>query len=292
MKKQLAIILGMILTLFGCSRDSSGTEEILGCSKENCILVYDGVEYITYDTTSKQRTGKISTKENDFQYRLSKHDQYITYGNSVSSEFKIMKRVNERLETIYVHPSKTEAIFPFAYVKDEPIFAVMDYDGDKQKFIGLFHLKKNQLEQLPTKQNEKTKKIFGIGISANDQIYTLLHEDGVQNLYKTNINLSKFELIAKDVTQNLSTLYGDVCYMKDQTLYCGKQVLTKLQPKTVLAWVVGDQYILEVDDIGNYEVRAVKDKQLLLSGNKFIGFDEKSSEVRIYSEGKMEKLGD
>jgi hypothetical protein len=292
MKKRLIIIMGMILALLGCSRDSSGTEEILGCSQENCILVYDGVEYITYDTTPKQRTGKISAKENDFQYRLSKHDQYITYGNSVTSEFKIMKRVNERLETVYVHPSKTEGIFPFAYLNNEPIFAVMDYDGNEQRFVGLFHLKKNQLEQLPTKQNEKTKKIFGVGISANDQIYTLLHEDGVQNLYKTNISLSKFELIAKDVTQNLSTLTGDVCYIKEQTLYCGKEVLTKLQPNTVSAWVVGDQYILEVDDTGNYEVRAIKDKNLLLSGNKFIGFDEKSSEVWIYSEGKMEKLGD
>jgi hypothetical protein len=292
MKKRLIIIMGMILALLGCSRDSSGTEEILGCLNENCILVYDGVEYITYDTTSKQRTGKISAKENDFQYRLSKHDQYITYGNSVTSEFKIMKRDNERLETIYVHPSKTEGIFPFAYLNNEPIFAVMDYDSNEQRFVGLFHLKKNQLEQLPTKQNEKTKKIFGVGISANDQIYTLLHEDGVQNLYKTNISLSKFELIAKDVTQNLSTLSGDVCYIKEQTLYCGKEVLTKLQPNTVSAWVVGDQYILEVDDTGNYEVRAIKDKNLLLSGNKFIGFDEKSSEVWIYSEGKMEKLGD
>lgn len=291
MKKILVLWIFLMMFLLGCNREASNTVELLGCSKDDCKLVYDGVKYHTYDTKLKLLTEEIGLEDNDFQYRLSKNDMYVTYGNSITNQFKILKRKNEQFETVYSHKNNEEAIFPFAYVDNQYVFLVMNYTDNKQSFVGLFHLNdKNKLEQLSTEKNEKTKNIFGVSISSNNNIYILLYEDGVQNLYKTNLSLSNFDLIATDVTQNLSTLSGEVCYIKNQKLFCGKTVLIELQAKTVLTWVVGDQYILEVDDTGNYEVRDIKDKKLILSGTDFIGFDENLSEVTIYSEGRMEKL--
>lgn len=44
---------------------------------------------------------------------------------------------------------------------------------------------------------------------------------------------------------------------------------------TIFSWVL-DPYILEVDDIGNYEVRDITGHQVLHTGSDFIGFTKKS----------------
>ncbi|MDQ0226528.1 hypothetical protein [Metabacillus niabensis] len=292
MKRFLFLLIGLILLIYGCDQDAEINNENLGCSGENCKLVYDGSQYHTYDIKIKSLTGKIDSTDNEFQYRLPGNDLYVTSGNSIENNFKIMKNENERLHTVYEHKNNKEAIFPIAVIDDNYIFAVMEYTSEEQTFKGFFQLnEKDELEQIKTESNEKTEKIFGVGISSNNNIFLLLHDEDRQDLYKTNLSLSKFELVAKDVSQNLSTFSGDVCYLKTHKIFCGNKVLKELEEGSVFAWVL-DEYILEVNDMGSYEVRDVNDQKLLHSGTEFIGFDISPSEVIIYSDSKMLVLGD
>lgn len=291
MKRFSFLWICLILLLIGCDLAAGVKSESLGCSSEDCKLVYDGVQYHTYDMKLKSLSGKIDSADNEFQYRLSSNDLYVTSGNSITNGFKIMKNENERLQTVYEHKNRKEAIYPVGVIDNNHIFAVMEYDSDKQTFIGLFQFNndKNNLKQLKTERNEKTEKIFGVGISSENNIFLLLNEDEKQNLYKTDLSLSKFELVAENVSQNLSTLSGEVCYIKDQKLFCGNKVIKELDEETVLAWVV-DKYILEVNATGKYEVSELTDQKLLHSGSDFIGFDERPSEINIYSNNKMLEL--
>ncbi|MEI5909719.1 hypothetical protein WAK64_22275 [Bacillus spongiae] len=277
--------------LMSCNQETVDTEENLGCKVKNCKLVYDGVNYYTYDIEEMVNRDKIDSTDNEFEYRLYNNDEYITKGNSITNRFKILKRNNEQFQTIYSHENDSEAIFPLAVVDSQYIFAVMDYSGDEQSFKGLFKLnEENDLEQLETMKNEMSEKIFGIGMSSENNMYTLLFEDGQQNLYETNLSLSKFDLIAEGVSQNLSSFGEDICYMKDQQLLCGQKVMKNLEPVVVLSWVVGDKYILEVDDTGNFEVSELNGGEIIVNGTDFIGFEETLSEVSIYCDGKIEKL--
>ncbi|TMU87107.1 hypothetical protein FGG79_02920 [Bacillus sp. BHET2] len=289
---RMLLFLGFSLLLFmsGCDQQAGVKSEALGCTGGDCKLVYDGVQYLTYDEKLKSSTGKIDATENEFQYRLPGNDQYVTSGNSMTNEFTILKRENNRLETVYEHDNDKEAIFPVAVVDKKYIFSVMEYSGDQQVFKGLFKLTdKNKLEKLKTEENEMTKKIFGVGISSNDQIFVLLNEEGKQNVYHTDLSLSSFELVAADVSQNLSAHEGNVCYSKEETFYCGNQKIKKLEDGTVFVWAL-DNYILEVNDSGKFEVRDFKNQKLLQSGTQFIGFDESSSKLIIYSDGDMTEL--
>lgn len=289
---RMLLFLGFSLLLFmsGCDQKAGVKSEAIGCSGEDCKLVYDGVQYLTYDEKGKTSTGKIDSTENEFQYRLPGNDQYVTSGNSITNDFSILKKENDRLEPVYEHDNDKEAIFPVAVVDKAYIFAVMEYSGDEQVFKGLFKLTdKHKLEKLKTEDNDMTKKIFGVGISSNDQFFVLLSEDGKQNLYHTDLSLSSFELVAEDVSQNLSAHEGDVCYVKDKTFFCGDQKIKELEDGTVFAWAV-DDYILEVNDTGKFEVRDFKDQKLLQSGNQFIGFDKSSSKLTIYSQGNVTEL--
>ncbi|GFN31239.1 hypothetical protein [Paenibacillus xylaniclasticus] len=293
MRKSLifVLVLCLLLVMMGCSKAADKKEEIIGCTEEDCALVYDGAEYITYNTTLKSKSGKISSEDNEFQYRLFQDDRYITSGNSMTNHFKIMERSNTRLLTVYEHDNENEALFPFAIIDGQYVYAVMEYKGDRQKFVGLFRLNSSgDLEQLKTNQSEMTDKIFGIGIHAEDNVYTLLYDNGKQDLYKTDPSLASFELVAEDVSRTLSTLKDEVCYMKDQSLYCGKAPVQKLNAGTALAWVIADRYVLEVDDTGNYQVKELQDGKELLSGARYIGYNHDGSQIVIYSEGKMDVL--
>lgn len=291
MKRHVVLWVLLMGFLIGCDIASTESLEQKGCKEEDCMLVYDGVEYHTYDTKLMARTGKINDKENEFQYKLYNNDEYITSGNSITNQFRIMKRVNEQLETVYKHNNDEEGIFPFAVVDDRYIFSVMDYSNDSQKFVGLFYLnEKNKLEKLQTAQYEQTEKIFGIGISAGNNVYTLLFENGVQNLYRTNQSLTEFDLVAEEVNQNISTYQEEVCYVKSQSMYCGDELLSEFNDGVALAWVVNDKYILSVDDTGNYQLMDIEGKKIRISGKGFIGFEEKPSELLIFSDGKLEKV--
>lgn len=291
MKRHLVLWLILAGYLIGCDIASTESLEQKGCKEEDCLLVYDGVEYHTFDTRLMARTGRINDKENEFQYRLYNNDEYITSGNSITNKFRIMKRVNEQLETVYEHNNDAEGIFPFAFVDDRFIFSVMDYSNESQKFVGLFYLNgKNKLEKLQTAQNEQTDKIFGIGISTGNSVYTLLYEDGVQNLYRTNPALTEFELVAEEVNQNISTYQEKVCYVKSESMYCGDGLLKEFKDAVELAWVVSDKYILSVDDTGNYQLIDIEGGKVRVSGKGFIGFEEKPSELMIFSDGKLERV--
>ncbi|MCA1322354.1 hypothetical protein LC085_20965 [Bacillus tianshenii] len=291
MKRHLVLWLLLAGYLIGCDIASTESLEQKGCKGEDCLLVYDGVEYHTFDTKLMARTGRINDKENEFQYRLYNNDEYITSGNSITNQFRIMKRVNERLETVYEHNNDQEGIFPFAFADDRYIFSVMDYSNESQKFVGLFYLNgKNKLEKLQTAQNEQTDKIFGIGISTGNSVYTLLYEDGVQNLYRTNPALTEFELVAEEVNQNISTYQEKVCYVKSESMYCGDGLLKEFKHAVELAWVVSDKYILSVDDTGNYQLIDIEGGKVRVSGKGFIGFEEKPSELMIFSDGKLERV--
>lgn|GEM_PF-1704693 len=281
----------LLLVMMGCSKATDKKEEIIGCTEEDCALVYDGFEYVAYNTSLKSQVGKIIAKDNEFQYRLFQDDKFITSGNSMTNHFKIMERSNTRLLTVYEHDKDNEALFPFAIIDGQYAFAVMEYAGEEQKFVGLFRLNESgKLEQLQTVQSEMANKIFGVGIHADNNIYTLLYDNGKQDLYKTDRSLASFELVAKDVNRTLSTRNGDVCYMKDQSMYCGQASVQKLEPGTALAWVISDSYVLEVDDTGDYQVKALQGGKLLLSGSRFIGYDRDGSKLVIYCEEKMEVL--
>lgn len=287
MKKYLFLCVYLMFLLSSCDQKSTDYSEVIGCSDEKCRLVYDGLQYYTYDMELTSQTEKINPADNEFQYRLHENDLYITSGNSITNNFKIMKNENEQLQTVYEHKNNREAIFPIAVIDDHYIFSIIEYVDDDHIFKGLFQLNdQHELEPLQIDTSEKTKHIFGIGLSSENNMFLLLHEDGKQNLYKTNASLSVFELVAKDVSQNLSTLAGDVCYTKEQQLFCGNKVMKKLEAGTIFSWVL-DPYILEVDDIGNYEVRDITGHQVLHTGSDFIGFTKKVGEVIIYSDGKM-----
>ena len=290
MKKLFLFLFLILFILTGCEQDAK-EEFVLGCFEENCKLVYDGFEYLTYQPDKMSQTGKVSAEGNDFQYRLFNHDDYVTHGNSLTNGFKIMKRENEQLRTVYSHNNNNEGIYPFAYINGDYIFSVMDYSKDTQKFVGLFRLnEEHKLEQINTEMSEKSESIFGVGISAHDQIYTLLYENEKQNLYKTNLSLSEFELVAEDVNRPLSTLFDEVCYTKDQKLFCGQKMIKELTQDTATAWVLGNRYILEVDETAFYTVRDLDEQKLLFSGMDFIGFDIKSSEIIIYCDGDVKIL--
>ncbi|MCR8848207.1 hypothetical protein NQ095_07320 [Rossellomorea sp. SC111] len=290
MKKLLFLLFILLLFISGCDERAGVKSEALGCSGEDCKLVYDGVQYLTYNEKSKSSTGKVDVTENEFQYRLPGNDEYVTSGNSMTNEFTILKRENERLEPVYEHDNDKEAIFPVAVMDEKYIFAIMEYAEDQQVFKGLFKLtEKNKLEKLKTEDNEMTRKIFGVGISSDDQFFVLLNEDGKQNVYHTDLSLSSFDLVAEDVSQNLSAHEGDVCYMKEGTFFCGDKKIKKLEDGTVFAWALGND-ILEVNDTGKFEVRDFKDQKLLESGNQFIGFDSDSSKLTIYSDGDVTEL--
>lgn len=291
MKKHVIIWLLLAAFIIGCDSAFTESKGKIGCSEQDCLLVYDGVEYQTYDTKLKARTGKIDETENEFQYRLYNNDEYITSGNSITNQFRIMKRVKEQLETVYVHNNDNEGIFPFASINNQFIFSVMEYSDESQKFVGLFYLNtNNKLEKLQTATNEQTEKIFGIGISGDNKMYTLLFENGVQNLYETDSSLSTFKLVAKEVNQNISMYKDKVCYVKSENLYCGDQLFKELSGGVTQAWVINDQYILSVDDTGNYQLMNIKTNNKLFSGTGFIGFENKHSELILFSEGKMEKV--
>lgn len=287
MKKFLFLCIVLVLHLSGCVQGELVHTDNLGCYNEKCKLVYDGFQYHTYDTELFSLTGKVDTTHNEFQYRLPKNDLYVTSGNSITNNFKIMKKEKEQLQTVYEHNNDKDAIFPVGVIDDNYIFAIIDYDSNMQTFKGFFQLNhKNELEQLKTERNEKTEKIFGIGISSSNSIYLLLYENEKQNLYKTNLSLSEFELVAENVSQNLSLHSDEVCYLKDKKLYCGSKVMKELEEGTVFAWVI-DRYVLEVNEIGIYEIRDIKNHEILYSGSDFIGVNETSSEITIYSEGQM-----
>ncbi|MBN8193350.1 hypothetical protein JI667_14465 [Bacillus sp. NTK074B] len=290
MKKFLFLAFSLLVFMSGCDEQAGVKSEVLGCSGGDCALVYDGVQYLTYDEKVKSSTGKVDATENEFQYRLPGNDEYVTSGNSMTNEFTILKRENNRLEPVYKHDNDKEAIFPVAVVDEKYIFAIMEYSSDQQVFKGLYKLTdQNKLEKLKTEENDMTKHIFGVGISSNDQFYVLLNEDGKQNVYHTDLSLSSFELVAEDVSQNLSAHEGDVCYVKEEAFFCGDQKIKELEDGTVFAWAL-DEYIVEVNDTGKFEVRGFKDQKLLKSGNQFIGFDDHSSKLIIYSDGDVMEL--
>lgn len=291
MKKHMFLWFLLAALLTGCNFVSTDSVERKGCSGEDCLLVYDGVEYQKFDTELQARTGKIAETENEFQYRLYNHDEYITSGNSITNQFRIMKRVNEQLETVYEHDDNDEGIFPFAYINNQYIFSIMDYSEENQQFVGLFYLnEENKLEKLQTAVNDQTEKIFGIGVSGNNKMYTLLFENEVQNLYETDPTLSTFKLVAEEVNQNISTYQDKACYVKSEAIYCGDQLLKELKGGVAQAWVLEDKYILAVDETGNYQLMKIESDDILFSGKSFIGFEQKSSELIIFSEGKMEKV--
>ncbi|NMH68094.1 hypothetical protein HF072_04810 [Bacillus sp. RO3] len=290
MRMLLFIGMTMFLLLSGCDEQAGGKYETAGCSGEDCRLVYDGVQYFTYDTKVKSSTGKLDSTENEFQYRLPGNDEYVTSGNSITNEFKILKMVNERFQTVYEHKNDQEALFPVGVMDEQYIFAVMEYSEDQQTFKGLFQLnEEDELEQLKTEKNEKTESIFGVGISSENHLFLLLNEEDKQNVYQTDLSLSTFELVAEDISQNISARSGEVCYVKAETFFCGREAVKELEEGTVFAWAAGS-FIVEVDDSGGFEVREIADQRLVQSGSHFLGFDVDGSSLTIYSDGNVYEL--
>ena len=52
-------------------------------------------------------------------------------------------------------------------------------------------------------------------------------------------SLSEFELVAEDVNRPLSTLFDEVCYTKDQKLFCGQKMIKELTQDTADCMGIG-----------------------------------------------------
>ncbi len=295
MKKKISFLISLLIVLImsGCSENLDDKKNNSTAGDENVTLVYDGAKLIKFDRSKKLALEPWDTRDNQFQYMFFKTAKYITSGNSISNKFEILKKTGDSYSNVYRLNDDKEAIFPLANIFDEYLFMIVSYSGNTNELVDVVEINSSgKIKKLNLALSDKAKKVFS-GISTNQgDIYTLLHENDVANLYKTNKSLSKFDLIASDVNESaLSTNKEEVVYSKQNYLYSGIRQIKKLNKETVLAKVISDKYILQVMIDGKFIVEDMSTNTILLGHSDYLGYQEENNKVSFFTVDNVYELG-
>lgn len=294
--KLLNAMLMMFLLLFvsSCSSNEAEKQGIDLNTSEGINLVYDGARLVKFDMKSKMSLGDWDTRDNQFQYVFTNSSKYITSGNSTSNEFEVFMQNKNNYKSIYKLESKTEALFPFAISNNKYLFAIIDYSKAENSLLGMLEIDSNgNTIKKNIVINDRAKNIFE-GISTNTgEIYALIAENGVANLYETNEDLSRFILINKDIKESsLSTYKKNAVYVKGNQLYSGMDKLKDLDGSVAYATVIADNYILQVMSNGRFTVEDMTTKKTLLNNADYLGYQVDGKQVTFFATHNLYTVGE
>ncbi|WP_088839329.1 hypothetical protein [Listeria sp. ILCC792] len=295
MLKKIAFLMFLlaVLTISGCSKNQNDEVNNSNEVNKNIKLVYDGAKLIKFDMSEESALEPWDLRSNQFQYTFFKSAKYITSGNSISNNFEILKKAGDSYSSIYHLKSDKEALFPLASIGDEHLFIVVKYLDDTNELVDLLEIDRSgKIKKMNLELSDKAKKVFS-GISTdNGDIYTLLHENKMANLYKTNKMLSEFNLIATDVDENsLSTNKEEIVYTKKNYLYSGTKQIKKLAEGTTTAKIISDTYLLQVMADGEFIVEDLSTNNILLSYNDYLGYQENNDKISFFTSDNVYELG-
>lgn len=212
-----------MLIISACSKEQNNEASYQNELNNHINLVYDGAKLVKFDMTAKSALEPWNTSSNQFQYMFGNSDKYITSGNSLSNDFEILKKSGNNYKSVYHLKDNKQALFPLAQIGDEYLFMVITYSNHNNKLVDLLVIDKSEkIKEMNLKLSNKAKNVFsGISSSSGD-VYVLVNENDMANLYKTNKKLSEFVLIATDIGESDLSFYKDeIVYIKKDDLYSG-----------------------------------------------------------------------
>lgn len=291
----------LILILTACHNtgyDKDNTIKVSNskdCSTiSNCTLVYDSFEMLLYDTKKKDIISPLNPENDVFQYTLYDDNHFITSGKTgkdTTTPFTIYQNINnQKLLEVYQTKDKHEGIYPFAIIDGEPIFLVLNHQNNEQSFKGIYRLLEDELILIT--KNDQGKNIYK-GISTNNIIYFLSYDESsdIVNIYKTDKELKKFELIAEDIdSSEISTLNDEVCYTKGNKFICNNTTDFSIESGVVITKLISNKFLLKIKDDHSFSITDISKNTVIGKGKDYIGYQVEEYILKIYSNGHILEL--
>ncbi|KMT60661.1 hypothetical protein X560_0789 [Listeria fleischmannii 1991] len=286
-------LLCIVLIISACSKKQNNVGSYQNEVNSQTNLIYDGAKLVKFDMSAKSAIEPWDTRSNQFQYTFADSDEYITSGNSGTNDFEILEKSDNDYKSVYHLKDDEEALFPLAKIGDEYLIMVVTYSNHTSELVDLLEIDRyGKIKKMNLKLSNKAKNVFsGISSSSGD-VYVLVNENDMANLYKTNQMLSEFDLIATDVGESDLSFYKDeIVYIKKDDLYSGAKRIKKLDEGTVSAKVIADKYILQVMANGSFTVEDIVTNRTLLQHNDFLGYQEDNKKINFFTIDNIYELG-